>query len=495
MAQFTNPSVTGSSGRGVHNATWKPLGKAQILALNCSHVPEVILEGNRGGGKTVTLLMMFLQHVGKGFGASWRGVIFRISHPALKDIKEQSKKWFKLIYPDAQYNETQSTWTFPDGEMLTFAHFASENDYWTWHGQEIPFIGWEELTSWPDDACFKSMFSCNRSSKPGIPKMIRSTTNPYGLGKTWVKERYGLPTMRWKVQTGLTDPETGGALPDRLALNFRQEDNTALLDADPEYMNKVRASAKNPEMLKAWLDGDWDAAVGGMFDDLFRPDIHVVTPFLLNPKQWRLDRALDWGSAAPYSFGIYAEARESCVVKTPMGVEQMFLKGDVIRIREDYGWNGKPNKGTKLPPEVQAKRFRELEDTWGIHHLVQPGPAGVDIWSTAKGPALHSHYAKRGVRFIPAYVGAGSRVAGMQEIRTRLFNANPLDIDGNTLPREKPGLFFFDGQNPQMLRLLIGAVPCEKNPDDLDENYEDHPIDELRYKLFTKKRTSTQHAA
>lgn len=473
-------------GRGLHNATWKPLGKAQVLALNCTHVPEVILEGNRGGGKTVTLLMMFLQHVGKGFGASWRGVIFRISHPALKDIKEQSKKWFKLIYPDAVYNETHSTWTFPTGEQLTFAHFATENDYWTYHGQEIPFIGWEELTSWPDDACFKSMMSCNRSSHPGIPKMVRATTNPYGLGKTWVKTRYALPHMRWKVQTGLLD-EDGGPLPDRLALNFRQEDNTALSSADPDYMNKVRASAKNAEMLKAWLDGDWDAAVGGMFDDLYRPDIHLIKPFPLNLKAWRLDRAFDWGSAAPYSFGIYAEARENVQVG-----DHHFLKGDVIRVREDYGWNGKPNQGNKLPPELQAKRFAELEETWGIRGKVNPGPAGVDIWSTAKGPALHSHYAKKGIRFTPAYVAAGSRIAGFQEIRTRLFNANPTDIKGNSLRREKPGLFFFDGRNPNMIRVFVGAVPDEDNPDDLDERYEDHPIDELRYRLFSKRRVTTQ---
>jgi hypothetical protein len=44
------------------------------------------------------------------------------------------------------------------------------------------FIGFEELTNWSTDECYKLMMSCNRSSHKGIPKKVRATCNPSGPG-------------------------------------------------------------------------------------------------------------------------------------------------------------------------------------------------------------------------------------------------------------------------------------------------------------------------
>lgn len=471
-------------------ALWKPNSQAQMGAIATFTVPEVIYEGNRGGGKTITLLMTFLAHVGKGYGPDWRGVIFRIKRDSLKDIVNQSKKWFWRVFPDAIFNETNLSWKFPGGEMLGFSHFATEDDYHSgWHGQELPFIAWEELTSWADDSCFKIMMSCNRSSNPDVPRMIRATTNPYGIGKHWVRTRYNLPGSRTHLQTGIVD-EDGNSLPDRLALHFKMEDNIDLMRADPTYPGKIRASAKNKEMLKAWMDGDWDARAGGMFDDLFNDDVHLVDPFLI-PRSWRLDRAFDWGSASPYAYAIFAES-DGSPYTDKRGETHETIRGDVFMIAEDYGWNGTANKGSKLNPQQQAERFKQLEQTWGVYGLVKPGPAGVDIWSKARGPAIYSTYLKLGIKFVMAYVSAGSRAAGLQEIRTRLFNADPRDDKDNPIMRERPGVFFFKPNCPHLHRTIIGAAPDDKNPDDLDPKYEDHVIDMLRYRLFTKRPTTTQ---
>ena len=44
---------------------WKPQAGAQVKVLSCP-VFEVLIEGNRGGGKSDVLLMDFAQHIGKG---------------------------------------------------------------------------------------------------------------------------------------------------------------------------------------------------------------------------------------------------------------------------------------------------------------------------------------------------------------------------------------------------------------------------------------------
>jgi hypothetical protein len=86
------------------------------------------------------------------------------------------------------------------GEELLFRFGKEESDYWDYHGQEFPFIGFNELTKQQSAEFYEMMFSCRRSSfrpenyplangsllRP-IPLETFSTTNPFGIGHTWVK--------------------------------------------------------------------------------------------------------------------------------------------------------------------------------------------------------------------------------------------------------------------------------------------------------------------
>lgn len=492
------------------DAVWRPQGKAQAVALAATMVGEVLMEGNRGGGKTITLIMCFVSQVGRGWGPKWRGVIFRQTHPALKDIIRQSKEWIPLIYPSAKFTHNDSTWTFPEGEQLTFSHFDHEDDYQSWHGQELPFIGWEELTNWHNADGYLKMFSCNRSSQgPNargevMPRIVRATTNPYGPGRLWVKERFELPDMRSKIRTGLKD-DKGDPLPDRLAINFSLESNKIMLENDPLYRSKIRASAGgNEAMEKAWMDGDWEISVGGMFDDLWDRAYHVVEPFDL-PKSWRLYRAFDYGYSKPYSIGIYAVS-DGSPYRDTQGRLRPSINGDVYRVAEIYGWDGRANHGCLQTPGEIAKRLQNFEKFHDIHGMVNPGPADLNIFSREHGPAMHDQFVKLKVTFRKASKEPGSRKRGWQLIRERLKNALPhyRNPDGTVysikqktkiilgsavrLPREEKALFFFgDGRCTHLLRTMIGAPRDEKDPDDIDTDYEDHALDELRYYIATKK--------
>ncbi|OLA92230.1 MAG: hypothetical protein BHW61_01045 [Sutterella sp. 63_29] len=115
------------------NVVWQPLPGSQRTFLSCPYY-EVLLEGNRGGGKTDALLMCFAQMVGRGFGREWRGVIFRQTYPELGDIINKSQKWFTQIFPGAKYNVSAHKWTFETGEELLFRFGKEEADYWSYHG-------------------------------------------------------------------------------------------------------------------------------------------------------------------------------------------------------------------------------------------------------------------------------------------------------------------------------------------------------------------------
>ena len=95
-----------------YDVVWEALPGSQKLFLSCP-IYECLLSGSRGGGKTDTLLMDFLQHVGKGWGQEWRGILFRTQFRDLNDVVQKSLKWFPKVFPGAKFNWGKYEWAFP----------------------------------------------------------------------------------------------------------------------------------------------------------------------------------------------------------------------------------------------------------------------------------------------------------------------------------------------------------------------------------------------
>lgn len=485
------------------NVIWEPMAGSQTSFLSSTPIFEVLFHGTRGGGKTDCLLMSFGMHVGKGFGASWKGILFRQTYKQLTDVISKTKKWFPQIWPDAKFNASEHTWTWPSGEQLLLRQFAKEDDYWNYHGHEYPWIGWEELCNWHSDSGYKRMFSCCRSSKKGMPRMIRATTNPYGPGHNWVKHRFKPGTHNMKVRKDLID-EDGFKEPARLSIMSHLDENVALLEADPDYKQKIAASARNEAEKKAWLEGSWDIVAGGMFDDVWSPIWNVIKPFTI-PVEWKILRSFDWGASKPFSVAWWAVSNGEDV-QLADGTWRSTMKGDLFRIKEWYGSTGKPNEGLNLLAEEIAAGIveRELAEGWRRPNeawcRVSHGVADSQIFAAENGNCIATDMAMRirlddgfkypGVRWHPADKRPGSRATGWTQMRQRLKNAHPvtqkvLDEEGEVksiryLPREKPGMFVFD-----KCAAFIETVPVlprdEKNMDDVNTDAEDHVADETRY--------------
>lgn len=452
-------------------AVWAPLPGSQEAFLSCPCF-EALYEGTRGPGKTDTLIMDFAQHVGHGYGAEWRGILFRQTFPQLRDLISKTKKWFKQIWPQAEFNEQKSTWTWPGGETLRLSYMQKPDDYYNYHGHAYPWIGWEELTTWADDKCYKLMMSCSRSTVPGMPRKYRATTNPYGKGHNWVKRRFQLP-----VRKGHT---IGKVLqnPERAAIHGDLYENKILLFADPQYPERIKAAARNPSELAAWLEGSWDITSGGMFDDLWRGDLHVVpsVPLSAIPKGWRIDRAFDWGSSKPFSVGWWAESNGEPF--TYKGVTYGKVRGDLYRVAEWYGWCGQRNEGVKMLAVDIAQGIKDREDDWSISHRVKVGVADSSIFDTENGVSIAEDMQKKGITWQPADKRPGSRKQGWEVMRKRLKAAV-------TQPREEPGLFVMD-RCEQFIETVPSIPRDEKDLDDVDTDAEDHIADETRYRVRRK---------
>ncbi len=418
------------------------------------------------------MLMAFAQYCGRGYGDYWRGVIFRRNYKHLDDIISKSKRWFNRSAQKPRFLAGTSSlkWVWPTGEELLFRAFENEEDYWDYHGHEYPFIGWEELTSWANINCYESMKSCNRSSfqgtdyLPWIPRFIRSSTNPYGVGHSWVKQYFIDPAPYGKL---IVDNEGNK----RVSLFGSIKENPYLGE---EYI-KTLQSITDPNKRKAWLEGSWDITSGGMFDDLWDASKHVLRPFNI-PSSWRITRSFDWGSSKPFSVGWWATSDGTEAVMYD-GTTRVFPRKTLFRIGEWYGSTGKPNEGLRMTAKNVALGILAREKLLGIAGRVNPGPADSAIYAVTDDASIGQNMESEGVFWTPADKKAGSRKNGWELMRDRLSAVTDREKE------EQPGMYIFD--NCRDWIRTVPPIPRDpKDPDDVDTEAEDHAADDTRYQVL-----------
>lgn len=480
-----------------HKIIWEPIpGTSQELALD-SPCNVTLYTGSRGPGKTDAQIMLFRRYVGIGYGQHWRGVIFDREYKNLDDVVSKSKRWFNQFEDGAKFNSSKADykWTWPTGEELYFRALKKLDDYWDYHGQEFPFIGWNELTKFATPDVFDMMFSCNRTSfKPGdsglpeIPLRVFATCNPYGVGHNWVKRRFidvGGYGKIIKKTVDVFNPRTQQIEPvtrTQTALFGSYKENIYL---SPEYIAGMMEIA-DENIKKAWLDGNWDIVVGGAFDDLWNRKKHVI-PRVPIPEGWHIDRSFDWGSTAPFSVGWWAQANG----------EELWpgfapIRGSLIQIAEWYGTKALGSgKGMMLGPTDLAHGIVKIEtglmqDGW-ISTQPWPGPADNQIGNkiTVEDETIERKMQDVGVTWTKSDKSAGSRKNGLMLFRDRLQHADckPRPKLSFTAPPESPGIYFME--NCLASIALLPTLP--RDPDDMDDvdtMAEDHIWDMVRYRVL-----------
>ncbi len=453
---------------------------------------ESLYHGTRGPGKTDALIMSFAKHVGVRHGEAWRGIIFRQTYKQLADVEAKTQKWFRQIFPGrCKFNKAKMQWEWSTGEALLLRHMMRPEDYWNYHGHEYPFIGWEELTQWSNDECYKSMMACCRSSQTGVPRMVRSTTNPYGVGHNWVKDRWQLYGKWWETILIEKPVDSAGRVErPRVAIHGHIDENLILLAADPHYKQTIVSSAANPAMAEAWLDGSWDIVAGGMFDDVWDARYNVVKKFDL-PRSWYYNRSFDWGSSKPFSVGWWGES-DGSDLRFVDGTVMSTVPGDIFRIKEWYGWSGQANQGVRMLATDIAAGIVERELLWkyrqGDQTIIKPGPADSSIFSVENGVSIGLDMGNAvrvggqlydGLAWAHADKRPGSRKNGWELLRKMIKAAHP----NEGMPRETPGLFVVGEECDQFLRTFPSLPRSEKDMDDVDTDAEDHIGDEVRYRV------------
>jgi hypothetical protein len=419
---------------------WSPQRKQADALRNNSF--ELLFGGAAGGGKSDFLLADFVSNV-NDWRDAWRGVLFRRTYPELETIIARAKELYLPL--KAAWNKTERTFIFPTGSKLQMRFLESDDDVTKYQGQEYTWIGFDELGNYPSDYCWKYMMSRLRSSK-GAPCYIRGTANPGGRGHSWIKNRFidGLiPGKIYRIgKTNIT----------RCFIPSKLQDNTILLEKDPDYMKRLEML---PEYLRrALLDGDWDIFAGQVFDE-WRRERHVIKPFALPQGQWYKFYAFDWGYNRPYA-----------LVKLAVNGD-----GKVIQYGENYGCDPEEmNKGTKEPARNVAAAARADAIAEGVTVIVcDPAVWGKDDDQPSPGEYLEA------AGFI-AERAKNDRVPGWLNLHEFLKQTDEYG---------KPMLQVFETCH-HTIRTLPALTPDRNRPEDVDSKLEDHLADALRYGLMSE---------
>lgn len=477
---------------------WRPLPGSQEMFLRLGQpehlVKEVLFHGSRGNGKSDALITAFLQHVGKGWGKAWRGIILRQEYKNLEDIVNTSHKLIPLAFPDAKWNESKYYWKFKDGEVLMFNHIKKKEEYSKkFHGWQLTYIGWDELATWATSDLYDSMMSTLRSAyipteqQPNMPPLqVRASTNPWGSGKSWVHKHF----IEGRKSGEISYNEDGTM--QKCALFGTVFENIFL---GVDYIKNILMKIIDPAKKAAWLLGDWNAADNScMFGSVWSENV-LLKPFPI-PEGWRIDKSFDFGQSTPFCALWHAECDGTGTVLRD-GTYFCPPKGSVVVIGEDYGTE-ENEEGEQLSSDAGlflsateiGKRLKLREEKIKAanapRHYFHPGPADNQIWNGKKVQGQQTVAAmmeKEGMEFIMSDKSPGSRVNSAQVAFSMLFATKNMSPDS-------PHLYIFQGCK-YLIRQLPKLARDEDQMDAVKKGPDDHSWDALAYRL-TKKSNVTK---
>lgn len=316
---------------------------------------------------------------------------------------------------DVKYNATDNQFEWVrTGSILHLCHCDSEYDVEKYQGAEIHVLLPDELTHFTEYQ-YRYLRGQVRLAGLVVPEKYRgmlprieSGSNPGSVGHAWVKRAFVSAAEPMKVWRAPKDE--GGML--RQFIPAKLADNLFLTADDPEYADRLEGMGSD-SLVRAMLDGDWDIVAGQAFEKL-RRDVHCIGPLEPCP-DWLIFGSLDWGSARPFSYGLWCVSDGEAL---PDG--RRYPRGAMIRFREWYGWNGKPNEGLRFEVREVAQGILKLED--GLRPAYRVGDSS--MWDIDGGPSIAERFLGFGVAMRKSVKGPGSRHNGYVEVRSRIVGGS-----------------------------------------------------------------------
>ena len=435
---------------------------------NLLGVPEELdtfCGGGRGGGKSYGLALLALRHC-EQYGDKARVLYIRKSYAGLRDFELVTRELFGMVYgTTARYNGTEHHWKLANGGYIELGQLETHGDYAKYQGRSFTLLLIDEAGQYAQPDLLDILRSNLRGPKE-IPIRVVVAANPGGPGHHWLAKRYVFQAGPWKPFIESKSKRTWIYAPSTF-------DKNQFIDRD-QYRDQLESACpSDPELLRAWLYGDWAVNRGAYFASVLDEHRNAVDPWTAVPEAWETWLAHDFGSSAPSVTYIMAQSPGD------FHEGKFYPRGSVVLVDELAAvQRDNLNKGLNWTAATTAEAIVELCQQWGIKAKGVADDACFAKSGYSSG-SIAEEFARKQVYFQPAK--KADRITGWNLMRRLMGDAGKLDVPGLYVSR---ACTYFWDTLPYLAR-------DQKRVEDLDSTGPDHGADACRYGLMRLKRTAS----
>lgn len=432
---------------------------------------DTFLGGGRGGAKSFAMAILALRHC-EQYQDRARVLYIRQTYKGLMDFENLTRELFTMIYGKAaRYNGSEHVWKLPSGGYVELGQLEGPGDYAKYQGRSFTLLLVDEAGQYATPELLDKLKSNLRGPKD-MPIRTIMAANPGDPGHHWIAQRYVFKTAPWVPFYEEKSKKKWVYAPSTFLDN-------PFIDQD-EYKKQLEASCpSDPELLRAWLEGDWTVARGAYFASVISEDRNAVDPWPGPPEKSRI-LYNDWDLFLAHDYGSSAPSVTYMVAWSPgaEGPDEKFYPQDSLILIDELATNepGSLTKGMGWTVPILAEAIRDFIKPWKMKRAEGVADDAIFAKHGSREGSIADEFRREKVYFLPAK--KADRKTGWEIMRRLLQDAGKPDVPGLYISRICE---YFWATVP-----FLGRDP--KKIDDVDSRGPDHGADTCRYGCLRQRQ-------
>ena len=182
-----------------------------------------------------------------------RVLYVRQTHTGCADFERLGLDLFGAIYGRSlRFNDQEGIFRFPNGGTLEVNQLEGPGGYAKYQGRSFTLLLIDEAGQYAVPDLLDRLRS-NLRGPAGLPLRTVLAANPADAGHAWLSKRYVFKAAPWSLFTDVASARPFVYAPSTYKDNIH-------LDQDAYRRQLEAACPGDPELLRAWVEGDWAIA-------------------------------------------------------------------------------------------------------------------------------------------------------------------------------------------------------------------------------------------